>query len=112
MPIRQASIPTPLTPALSAAFARSISPERWKTYERAGGFRPDSAHCLYLWNAAVGQSFHFPLQTVEVCLRNVIYHALVDIYGPNWSADPACRNTLRPKQADDITQAERRHYSI
>lgn len=112
MPIRQARIPTPVTPQLSAAFARSISPERWKTYERASGFRTDSAHRLYLWNASVGQSFHFPLQTVEVCLRNVIHHALADIYGANWSADPACRNTLRPKQADDITQAERRHYSI
>jgi hypothetical protein len=112
MPIRQDRIPDPVSPQLTAAFSRSISPERWRTYERAAGFHPDSTHRLYLWNAAVGQSFHFPLQTVEVCLRNVIHLALVDIYGQNWSADPACRNTLRPKQADDITKAERRHYSI
>lgn len=112
MPIRQVSIPEPLTPELIAAFGRSISPERWKTYERAAGFRADAAHRLYLWNAAVGHSFHFPLQTVEVCLRNVIHLTLVNIYGPSWSSDPECRNTLRVKQADDITKAERRHYSI
>jgi hypothetical protein len=112
MPIRQGCNPGPLTPALTAAFNRAISPERWRTYERAAGFHPDSAHRLYLWNAAVGQSFHFPLQTVEVSLRNVIHLALADIFGLNWTADPACRNMLRPKQVEDITKAERRHYSI
>jgi hypothetical protein len=112
MPIRQVGNPEPLTPKLITAFARSISPERWNTYERASGFRAESAHRLYLWNAAVGQSFHFPLQTVEVSLRNVIHLALADIFGAGWSSDPACRNMLHPKQADDITKAERRHYSI
>ena len=112
MPIRQDGIPAALTPALTAAFARAISPERWRTYERAAGFRTDSAHRLYLWNAAVGQSFHFPLQTVEVALRNVIHLALADIYGPDWANLPACRNMLMPKQADDIVKAERRHFSI
>jgi len=112
MPIRQYRIPGPVTPALTAAFDRAISPERWRTYERAAGFSTDSAHRLYLWNAAVGQSFHFPLQTVEVSLRNVIHLALADIYGANWSTDAACKNMLKPKQVDDITKAERRHYSI
>jgi hypothetical protein len=112
MPIRQVGYPKPLTPQLSAAFARSMSPERWRTYERAAGFRNETAHQLYLWNAAVGQSFHFPLQTVEVSLRNVIHLALVEIFGVSWSSDAACRNMLRQKQVEDITKAERRHYSI
>jgi hypothetical protein len=112
MPIRQVTNPKLVTPALTAAFQRAISPERWRTYERAAGFNSDSAQRLYLWNAAVGQSFHFPLQTVEVSLRNVIHLALVDIYGSNWSSDQNCRNTLHPRQSEDITKAERRHYSI
>jgi len=112
MPIRQARIPEPLSPQLKSAFSRAISPERWKTYERAAGFRPDLAHQLYLWNAAVGQSFHFPLQTVEVCLRNVIHLALVDIYGADWANDDAFQSAIRPKQVDDITKAARRHWSI
>ncbi len=112
MPIRQGPISTTLTTELTNAFNRSISPERWKTYEMAAGFRADMAHRLYLWNAAIGQSFHFPLQTVEVCLRNVIHLALSDIYGASWASDATCRNMLRPNQVDDITKAERRHYSI
>ena len=40
-------------------------------------FQGGNGHRLYLWNAAVGQSFHFPLQTAEVALRNVIHQALV-----------------------------------
>ncbi|MEN9874766.1 MAG: hypothetical protein RL186_1663 [Pseudomonadota bacterium] len=112
MPIRQVGNLKPPTPELMAAFARSVSPERWNTYERASGFRAETAHRLYLWNAAVGQSFHFPLQTVEVCLRNVIHLALSDIFGANWSSDPACRVVLRKKQVRNIIKAERRHYSI
>jgi hypothetical protein len=112
MPIRQDSNPKQVTAELMLAFQRTISPERWRTYERAAGFKIESAQRLYLWNAAVGQSFHFPLQTVEVCLRNVIHLALSDIYGANWSSNPNCRNTLHPRQSDDITKAERRHYSI
>lgn len=112
MPIRQQHISASLTPELTTAFSRSISPERWRTYERAAGFHADSAHRLYLWNAAVGQSFHFPLQTVEVALRNVIHLALVDIYAADWSNDQRCLNILQPKQADDIAKAVRRHFSI
>ncbi|MBU6265969.1 MAG: Abi family protein [Sphingomonadales bacterium] len=92
--------------------ARAISPERWKTYQIAAGFNEATAHKLYLWNAAVGQSFHFPLQTVEVALRNVIHQALVAIYGANWTSSPACRSSLLPDKVNDITKAETRHYRI
>jgi hypothetical protein len=91
---------------------RAISPERWKTYQIAAGFNEETAHRLYLWNAAVGQSFHFPLQTAEVALRNVVHQALAAIYGPNWTQSAACRATLHPDRVNDITKAERRHYGI
>lgn len=105
-------MPDLLTPELSAAIDRAISPERWKTYQRAAGFNESTALKLYLWNAAVGQSFHFPLQTAEVALRNVIHQALVAIYGSDWAYDAACRAALTPNQVDDITKVERRHYRI
>lgn len=112
MPIRQDRIPDPVTPALMMAFNRAVSPERWRTYQRAAGFHDDLAHRLYLWNASVGQSFHFPLQTAEIALRNVIHAALSALYGMAWSSDAACRAMLRVKQVDDIAKAERRHYAI
>ena len=112
MPLRQVGISYQVTPELSTAFARTISAERWRTYQRAAGFHEDLAHRLYIWNATIGQSFHFPLQCVEVALRNVVHQALCRLFGQNWSSDQACRNIFRPKQDDDITKAERRHYSI
>ena len=112
MPLRQVNIAYPVTPALTAAFVRTISPERWRTYQIHAGFNESLAHRLYIWNAAIVQSFHFPLQTVEVSLRNVVHHALASLHGPNWATDPVCRAMLRAKQVDDITKAERRHYSI
>jgi len=112
MPIRQASTTDPLTPALLDAFERTISIERWRTYQRAAGFNDELANRLYLWNASVGQSFHFPLQTAEVALRNVSHRALGAIFGENWATDSACRNQLNPKHADDIVKAERRHFRI
>lgn len=98
MPIRQPNNVAPVTPALMTAFARTVSPERWSTYQRAAGFNDDLAHRLYLWNASIGQSFHYPLQSVEVALRNVVHAALSAIYGPNWTTDHQLRGSLQPHQ--------------
>lgn len=109
MPIRQDNLTFVMTPALTAAFARTVSPERWRTYRLAAGFHDDTAIAIYLWNAAIGQSFHFPLQTVEVAMRNVIHHSLTTLYGANWSSDPNFRGILGPKLENDIITTERRH---
>lgn len=109
MPIRQDQTPDPLTPALRLAFNRTVTPDRWRTYQIAGGFDDDRSHRLYLWNVAVGQSFHFPLQAVEVALRNVIHQALVALYGPDWWQAPDCLGLMKRTLVDDIQKAERRH---
>lgn len=108
MPLRQVPIIERVTPALTAAFQRTISPERWRTYRFAAGFRDQQAHELYLWNAAIGQSFHFPLQASEVALRNVTHAALSAQYGANWCFDNACRAMLGPRMVDDLNKADRR----
>lgn len=74
----------------------------------AAGFRPDTAVALYLWNAAVGQAFHFPLQTVEVALRNVISRAYAAAFGPDWWKDQACLRVLGNERAEDINKVARR----
>lgn len=109
MPIRQDNINNLIDTSLTVPFQRTISPERWRTYKLGAGFHEETAHRLYLWNAAIGQSFHFPLQTVEVALRNVAHEALKQIYGNNWSSDPACRNMLGARLEQDIVKSERRH---
>jgi hypothetical protein len=109
MPIRQDRTLQAVTAELMAAFERTMSADRWKTYMIAGGFKEELAHALYLWNAAIGQSFHYPLQAVEVALRNVIHAALAAEFGGDWWQDARCRAVLHVKRRDDIDKAAHRH---
>lgn len=109
MPIRQDRIPDPMSPALMTAFSRTVSHERWRTYLQPAGFDQNRALRLYLWNVAVGQSFHFPLQSAEVALRNVVHSALQSRFGPDWWQDAGCRAVLDPSAIVDMTKAADRH---
>jgi hypothetical protein len=111
VPLRQENIEAEVTPELTRAFERTVSPERWRTYKLAAGFHEETALRLYLWNAAIGQSFHFPLQSTEVALRNVVHASLAALYGPNWAHDPNCRHMLGPQLGDDLVKTERRHHN-
>ena len=108
MPLRQAPITATVTTELILAFQRTVSPERWRTYRFAAGFRDQTTIELYLWNAAVGQSFHFPLQTVEVALRNVTHTALSIQYGNQWCLNQSCRDILDQRLLDDLDKAQKR----
>ena len=92
-----------------AAFERTVSLDRWRTYQFASGFKDELAMQLYLWNASLGQSFHFPLQAVEVALRNVVHRALADEYGQEWAFESHCLGVLHEKQISAITKAANRH---
>jgi hypothetical protein len=68
-----------------------------------------------MWNAAVGQSFHFPLQAIEVALRNVIHRALSNKFGPDWWSNAQARNVLGAGRCEEIDKAAiriRRKYGI
>ncbi|WP_029004156.1 Abi family protein [Azorhizobium doebereinerae] len=108
MPLRQGAIAVDLPADLQQAFERTVSAPRWHTYLRAAGYRENLALSLYLWNAALGQSFQFPLQVVEVALRNVISSALAAEYGPNWWDNAACREMLESERRIDIDKAAQR----
>ncbi len=70
------------------ALRRSASSERFSTYLRiAGGDRLYAFH-LYTRNAALGASFHGPLQAVEVTLRNAAHDAMAAAHGPYWFDSP------------------------
>lgn len=63
---------------------QSLSPIRFETYLRAAGFDKSRAMELYIWNAKLGASFHFPIQATEVALRNRIDYALTAEFGRDW----------------------------
>ena len=94
-----------MSPVLTTAFSRTVSDERFRTYLQSSGFKRDLALRLYLWNIAVGQSFHFPLQCAEIALRNVVNAALVAVYGPDWWSNAQARATLGPDAVQIIDKA-------
>lgn len=109
MPIRQHQLPESISQSQAKAFERTLSLDRWRTYQIAAGFHDDLAHRLYLWNAAVGQSFHFPLQSVEVALRNVTHQALTAEYGADWPSNQSCQAALGAYLNGEIQKTRQRH---
>lgn len=63
----------------------SLSSLRLSTYiRRSEDGSQEAALKLYLWNAQISAEFHFPLQIVEITLRNALHQELKAAYGPNW----------------------------
>lgn len=108
MPLRQGGLIADYSADVMRALRRTVSTPRWRTYLIAAGFREEVAHSLYLWNAAIGQSFHFPLQAAEVALRNVVNDALVDVAGPGWWNDAEGRVLLGRERCEDIDKCANR----
>ena len=112
MPLRQEGIQLPLTKNLIAALNKALSPARLHPYLEAAGFKEEAAISLYLWNAAVGQSFHFPLQVAEVVLRNTVTIALSREFGSNWWNENACKACLGDERCEDLTDAAVRAQKV
>jgi hypothetical protein len=108
MPIRQAKISTEINDVLHVALLRTIAAPRLKTYMAAADQDRNRALALYLWNAAVGQSFHFPLQAVEVGLRNCINPHLCSAFGASWWDATLFRTWVTHERAAEIDLAVKR----
>ena len=85
-----------------------LSEGRLGTYLTAAGFDEDRALQLYLWNAAIGEAFHLPIQAVEVALRNRISGALIHVYGGDWWKNPDFLKLAERERKADLATAQRR----
>lgn len=90
------------------ALAEIISPLRLGTYLNAAGHDADRALRLYLWNAKIGESFHLPIQAVEVGLRNRVSDGLAAEFGHQWWSEPAYLRLIGAKREGDIEEVKRR----
>lgn len=108
MPIRQDKITSDINDVLFAGLTRTITAARLGTYMVAAGHDRNRALSLYVWNAAMGQAFHFPLQAVEVALRNCINPILCAEFGPDWWNETQFRSWASLERVNDIEQAKKR----
>src|SRR5690606_24625501 len=61
-----------------------LSDKRFGTYLQRAGFNKDYAFELYLYNARLAKAFLFPLQILEVTVRNTINELLIHKFDENY----------------------------
>ena len=86
--------PFPYTPDDIASLKGSLSTARFATYLARAGNDEAYALELYLYNARLAEAFLYPLNVVEVTLRNAIDESLGAVYGPYWPYDNHFRNKV------------------
>ena len=87
---------------------QALSAERFATYLAAAGHNHDRAQKLYIWNAQIGETFHIPIQAVEVALRNGVNRALTAKYGPDWWMNQAFLQAIDGHRKTDLNTVRRR----
>ncbi|MCO5066530.1 MAG: hypothetical protein M9924_19290 [Rhizobiaceae bacterium] len=108
MPISQHTIYEEVPEALIAAFERTITPARLTPYLAAAGFDHQRAVHLYIWNTMMGQSFHFPVQTLEVAYRNSVAAVFRDKFGDKWWRESIAGKFLDKRSLEELANARRR----
>lgn len=86
----------------------TISLPRLTTYLREADGDEDRALKLYLWNAALGESFHLPLQATEIALRNRVNSILVGKFGDEWWRSGEFLAVADEKAKGSLREAEKR----
>lgn len=94
------------------ALERTISPARLAPYLRLSGRDEKTALELYLWNVKLGQSFHFPVQAIEVALRNIVDDVFTQHIGGPWIDIGTASTFLNEKRIDNIKEAKTRLASL
>ncbi len=95
-------------PSLIDQLRPAISADRLGTYLTAAGFDGDRALRLYVWNAKIGEAFHFSIQAVEVGLRNRINTALCSRFGADWWRHDTFLSLADHERRKDLTTAKQR----
>ena len=108
MPVRQYPKIAPANQKLTAALTNTVSHPRLGPYLKAAGFDRERAIKLYLWNVAVGQSFHFPLQVFEVALRNSVSAVFASQFGKNWWQKTVAEKYLGKRSLEELEKAQKR----
>ncbi len=94
--------------AQQEALLRVLSAPRMNTYLAVAGHDWTRAWAMHLWNAKLGEAFHLPIQTVEVCLRNRLCSVFSALYGPEWGTDDKFEAVLDEHGRSDLETVKKR----
>ena len=90
----ESQVPFAYLPERLRAIRASISEPRFATYMAKGGNHEEYAFALYLYNARLAKAFLYPLNIVEVTLRNAIDQMLIRRFGDDWPENPSFRQGI------------------
>ncbi|MDC5581947.1 Abi family protein, partial [Acinetobacter baumannii] len=89
----------------------SLSKERFETYLERAGYKKSYAFELYLYNSRLAKSFLFPLQMLEVSVRNSINNLFIKEFGIDWVSDVQFRKILNVHSLSSLDKAIERSKS-
>lgn len=87
------------------SLAHALSEKRFKTYLDHGQRNAEAAIALHLWNSRLSKALRFPLETVEITLRNRLHYALVERWGETWPRSPGFVAAAAPKTRSAVESA-------
>lgn len=97
-----------LLPSATTAIHQAISPTRMNEYVRMANGDTEQALRLYLWNARICESLYFPMQILEVTVRNAISEAAEAARGPKWTKHKDILKQLDPHWMDQLRKVRGR----
>lgn len=97
-----------LRPTATTAIHRAISPIRMNEYMWMAHSKQEQALRLYLWNARICESLYFPMQILEVTVRNAISDAANAARGKNWTKHKDICRQLKPYWGDQLHKVRSR----
>lgn len=93
----------PLNIAAHWAALRTLAPDRFDAFRRAGDADELSAISRYVWNMAVCSALQPCFHSVEVTFRNQLHNALTTLHGPTWYDVPGL---LTGSEQAKVTEAK------
>jgi hypothetical protein len=76
-----------------------------KTYLDHAQRNPEAAITLHLWNSRISKALRFPLETVELTVRNRTHYALADRWGDFWPRTSGFLAAAAQKTANAVDAA-------
>lgn len=90
------------------AIIDSLSHQRFHTYLKKSSFNKNYAFDLYLYNCRLSKSLLFPLQILEISLRNAINVFFIEKFGNDWPNSSCLKNILNKESLDCLEKAKKR----
>lgn len=90
----QSQVPFPYANDNVAALRTALSEARFGPYLAEAKGDAAFALELYLYNSRLAKAFLFPLNTVEVSVRNAVDEVLIDRYGTDWHTHEGFRQDV------------------